>query len=72
MNEIFQCQGNERSEPLADGRLIALAITSIFNVEIGKLHQKISEIIKQKWYKAISFNRFILNLDNQASRKKNL
>jgi len=37
LNEIFQVQGDERSEPLADGRLIALAIMSIFNAEIGKL-----------------------------------
>jgi len=49
LNEIFQDHGDERSEPLADGRLIALAITSIFNAEIGSLHQKISDIIKQKW-----------------------
>jgi len=30
--------------------MIALAITSIFNTEVGKLHQKISDIIKQKWF----------------------
>jgi len=31
--------------------MIAFAIMSIFNAKIGKLHQKIREIIKQKWYK---------------------
>ncbi len=33
--------------------MIALAIMSIFNTEIGKLHQKINDIIKQKQYKLI-------------------
>jgi len=32
LNETFQVQGDERSEPLADGQLIAFAIMSIFNV----------------------------------------
>jgi len=32
------------------GLLIALAIMSIFNTGIVKLHQKIRDIIKQKWY----------------------
>jgi len=31
--------------------MIAIAIMSIFNEEIEKLHQKISDIIKQKWDK---------------------
>ncbi len=30
--------------------MIALAIMSIFNAEVGKLRQKISEIIKRKEY----------------------
>ncbi len=50
--KFFQVQGYEQSEPLVDGRLTAFAIISIFKAEIGSLHQKISDIIKQKWYQS--------------------
>jgi len=42
LNEIFKVK--------AKNAMIALAIMSIFNAEIGKLHQKISDNLKQKWY----------------------